>query len=147
MSDDCIFCSIRDGDAESSVVYEDDQVISFMSLYPLRLGTFLVVPKQHIDHFTNIPDSVAAHMTIIANRFARNAMERLQPRPLRIGMVVHGFSVAHAHLVVVPMHDSDDLTSKRYMGVRDGELVSVGYTFDPPTRSDLDAFAELIRAE
>lgn len=147
MMDDCIFCRVVSGDAEASLVYEDDRITAFMSLYPLRPGTFLVVPNQHIDHFTDIPDSIAAHMTVIANRFARNAMERLLPRPLRMGMVVHGFSVAHAHLVVVPMHDSDDLTSKRYMAVKDGEIVDVGYTFDVPPRSELDAMAQMLRDE
>lgn len=48
MSDDeCVFCAIVRGDAESSVVYDDADVLAFMDLQPVTPGHLLVVPKTH----------------------------------------------------------------------------------------------------
>ncbi|MFI0464843.1 HIT family protein [Saccharopolyspora sp. 5N102] len=48
MSDDqCVFCEIVRGDVESSVVYDDADVLAFMDLRPVTPGHLLVVPKTH----------------------------------------------------------------------------------------------------
>ncbi|CAM06475.1 diadenosine tetraphosphate (Ap4A) HIT family hydrolase [Saccharopolyspora erythraea NRRL 2338] len=48
MSDDeCVFCAIVRGDAESSVVHDDAEVLAFMDLQPVTPGHLLVVPKTH----------------------------------------------------------------------------------------------------
>ncbi len=53
--DSCIFCEIVDRRAEASVVYEDEQIMAFMTIRPVNPGEFLIIPKQHIDHFCDIP--------------------------------------------------------------------------------------------
>jgi histidine triad (HIT) family protein len=44
---ECVFCEIVRGDAESSVVYDDADVLAFMDLQPVTAGHLLVVPKTH----------------------------------------------------------------------------------------------------
>ena len=61
--------------------------------------------------------------------------------------MVHGFGVAHAHLLVVPLHHSDDITSIRFTRVEDGKVV-VGLGHIPvTTRAELDRLAQIIRAD
>ena len=43
-------------------------------------------------------------------------------RPERIGMVVHGYGVAHAHLIVVPQHGPYHITSDRFVELVDGKI-------------------------
>ena len=147
MTSDCIFCRIVEGKAESSKVYEDERVLAFMGLHQIRPGQFLVIPKRHIDHLTDVPDDLASHTFLVAKRFARNALERLNPRPLRMGMVVHGFSVPHAHVVVVPQHDENDITSGRIATVENGEVVFSTDLLPSVERDELDSLASLLRSD
>ncbi len=143
---DCIFCSIIAGKAPVSIVHEDEKTISFMNIRPMREGECMVIPKDHIDHFTDVPDDLAAHMMKIAQRLGRSILAKLNHRPLRIGYVVHGFGVAHAHLVIVPQHDEHDITSLKFFEVVDGKIVPAQENLPPPPpRAELDRVAKLIK--
>jgi len=54
----CVFCSIRDGREPASIVHEDDRLLAFMDIRPVRRGQVLVIPKRHVDHFTALPDEL-----------------------------------------------------------------------------------------
>jgi len=133
---DCAFCAIVAGRAPASVVYDDDRALAFMTLHPTNPGECLVIPKLHVDQFCDIDDDLTGHVTAIAQRLARRIRDRLAPR--RVGWVVSGFGIAHAHLIVVPLHDGHDIVSARHAYI-DGDLVK----FDErragsPTRAELD---------
>ena len=138
----CIFCRIVAGEAAASVVYEDERVMAFMTLKPVNEGEFLVIPKEHIDHFCDIPDDLACHILVQAQRLSRNLRERL--KPVRVGLVVHGFGVAHAHLVVVPLHESNDIVSAKHVRVEGGQIkFGVRHLKETP-REELDRLARLL---
>jgi len=43
----CVFCQIVAGEANASIVYQDELVTAFMDLYPVTPGHVLVIPNQH----------------------------------------------------------------------------------------------------
>lgn len=121
MSDQCPFCEIVAGRSSASVVYTDDQAMCFMTLRPTRLGECMVIPKKHIDHFTDIPDELAAHIMVIAQQVGRKMQTQFEGK--RIGMVIHGFGVSHAHLILFPQQNTTDTTSNRFAKIEDGRIV------------------------
>jgi histidine triad (HIT) family protein len=138
----CIFCKIVAGEAPASVVYEDERVLAFMNIRPIHPGECMVIPKQHVDHFCDLADELACHILVQAQRLSRNLRERL--KPVRVGLVVHGFGVAHAHLVVVPLHESNDIVSAKHLHVEDGQIkFGVGHLTEAP-REELDRLARLL---
>jgi histidine triad (HIT) family protein len=104
----CIFCKIVAGQVESSKVYEDEEILALMDIQPVRLGQVIVNPKQHIDHFSDIPD--ALDLRIYRKTHSIQKAVREVVRPGRMGLVVHGYGVPHAHMVIVPQHHEDDIT-------------------------------------
>lgn len=140
----CVFCDIVAGDAEASFVHEDESCVAFMALRPINPGAFIVIPRAHIDHFTDLPDRLAAHLMVTAQRLGRAMLAAF--RPLRVGYVVHGFGVAHAHLNVVPQHDTLDIISSKYV-LTDGPLRVTETAIVAPPHADLDAAAARIRAQ
>ena len=115
----CVFCELASGKKPCSRVHEDDVSIGFMGIRPLHPGELMVIPKEHIDHFCDIPDQLAAHILIVAQQLSRAIRKILSPQ--RVGLVVHGFGVPHAHLSVVPLQSSSDITSARYAHYVDGK--------------------------
>ena len=77
MSEDCIFCQIIRKQAPASIVYEDDQVVAFLSNRPVNEGHTLVVPKKHYENIYDIPEEDIAYLFKIVKRVAhavRDAM-------------------------------------------------------------------------
>lgn len=142
----CLFCNIITGAAPASIIYEDDLVLVFPTIRATRPGESLVIPKQHIDHFTDLPDALAAHITLIGQRLGRKM--RLVLQPLRVGFIVHGFGVPHAHLIVLPIHHPTDITSARHARHADDGRLVFGLEGVPEVgRKDLDAMASLLRMD
>ncbi len=138
----CIFCQIVAGEAPVSVVYEDEGVLALMNIRPIHPGELMVIPKEHIDHFCDVPDDLACRILVQAQRLSRNIRERL--RPVRVGLVVHGYGVPHAHLIVVPQHGPDDITSGRMAYLEGGQIkFGVGHLKEP-AREELDRLARLL---
>lgn len=141
--DNCPFCAIAQGDAPVSTVYEDEAVMAFIPLHPVYPGACLVIPKAHIDHFTDIPDPLAAKVMVAAQQVGRRIMAIY--KPLRIGMLVHGFTVAHAHLHLIPQYGHLDIMHKHYAYCEDGEAKFGDKDIPTPSRQELDQMAASLR--
>ena len=139
----CVFCRIVSGEETSSKIYEDDLILAFMDIRPIHQGEFMVVPKKHIDHFCDIPDDLSQHIMKHTQILARKLKEEFNP--VRVGYVVHGFGVAHAHLVIVPLYERDDITSIKFMEVINDEI-KINFEKVPLTeRKELDRVAAILR--
>lgn len=112
MSSSCVFCKIVRREIPSHVVHDDADCFAFLDLHPIREGHALVIPKAHVDHFSDLPDDLAAKIMVVGQRLSRHLHAAVAPK--RVGLLVAGFSVPHAHLHVVPLHHPHDLTSQAY---------------------------------
>lgn len=110
---DCIFCKIVSGAISSYKVYEDDTVLAFLDIHPLRPGHVLVTPKKHNPDLHRLDDETYGNVMQIAKRLANTIEDKLKPK--RVGFLVAGWDVPHAHVHVVPMEDINDLTSKIHL--------------------------------
>jgi len=140
----CVFCAIVAGTAPASVISEDDRVIAFMALHPTAPGECLVIPKEHIDHFTDIPDDLTQHIIVVAQEIGRRMRTAF---PLqRVGFLVHGYGVPHARLIIVPQQGPYHLTSDRFARIDGGEIVFDLSRVPEAARSTLDRHAALLRS-
>lgn len=137
-----MFCSIRDGSERVSLVHEDHELIAFMDIRPVRRGQVVVIPKQHLDHFTDLPDDLATAVFLTGQRLARVLRRLLEPR--RVGLIVHGFGVPHAHLIVVPLEHPWDITAAQFAEIHDGRLSFRWEAVPLAPRADLDHLAASI---
>lgn len=139
----CVFCQIVAGNEPASLVYEDDTIMAFPSLRQVRPGELMVIPREHIDEFCDVPDDLASHMVVVANRLSRALRKVFTPK--RMGLVVHGFGVPHAHLIVLPQHEPSDIVSGRHAYVEFGEIKYSEEHLPIWSRGQLDDIAAQIR--
>jgi len=102
-----VFASIIAGEIPARFVYRDERCVSFMDVRPLARGHALVVPREEINHWTDLDVGLASHLMAVAHRVGNAQMELL--RPARIGLVIAGFEVPHVHVHVVPVNSMADL--------------------------------------
>ncbi len=139
----CIFCKIVAGQLESSKVYEDDEMLAFMDIQPVHQGQVLVIPKHHIDHFSDIPDALALRIYMKTHALLKIVREVV--RPERVGLVVHGYGVPHAHMIIIPQHHKDDITSARMADIENGQVIFTHKKLPVVPREELDQMAQLIK--
>jgi histidine triad (HIT) family protein len=141
----CVFCEIVGGREPASVIYQDDLIMALMTPRPTRPGEFLIIPKEHIDEFCDIPDELACHIIRHAQRLSQNLRTHLKPK--RMGLVIHGFGVSHSHLIVVPQHDTTDITSGRFARIREGKIEFTQEHIPVVPREELDRQARLLAGD
>jgi histidine triad (HIT) family protein len=135
----CVFCRIVAGESPASVIWQDDEVMAFMNLRAVNKGDCMVIPKEHIDHFTSVPDQLAAKILVVAQRIGRRILELYKPE--RVGYVVHGYGVPHAHFLIVPQGDPNDITSRKFIRIVNGEIQFSEQYLPLVPREELDRMA------
>ena len=108
MTTPSIFSRIIAGEIPCEKILEDDRFFAFLDIRPIAPGHTLVVPKAQVDKLYELGDDDLAAMLPFAARVAR-ALEAVVPSK-RVGMIVAGFEVPHAHLHLVPIHGEGELT-------------------------------------
>jgi len=111
--EDCLFCRIARGDLPAFKLYEDDHILAFLDLHPIRKGHALIIPKAHHVWFEDLPEPLATRITTCAQQISR-AMKRFY-KVERVALFYTGIHVAHAHAHVVPMLHEHDVTSSAYL--------------------------------
>jgi histidine triad (HIT) family protein len=125
-----LFTKIIDGDIPGVFVWRDDVCVSFLSINPITPGHALVVPRAEVDHWLDLPESVIAHVGVVAQRIGR--AQQVAFGCTRVGLIVAGFEVPHTHVHVIPME---------HMG-----HLSFEHAAASVTRAELDDSATRIRA-
>lgn len=98
---DSIFTKIIRGEIPSHKIYEDDKVLAFLDIAPYTYGHTLVIPKDQTDHLWDLDDELYLYVMKIAKKVAQRQRAILKPQ--RVGIIVEGFAVPHAHVHVFPM--------------------------------------------
>lgn len=107
LMNDCSICKVINGQTTSFILYEDEDILAYLSSRPYRPGATTIVPKKHVDNFFDIPDEISSRIVSIARLISKNIKANLQPR--RVSYLVNGFSVGHAHLRLIPTNEKTDV--------------------------------------
>jgi histidine triad (HIT) family protein len=87
-------------------VYEDEQVVAFLSNRPVNEGHTLIVPKKHHIDIYEISEDQAAHLFKVAKRVAHAVRDATGIEAIRIVQnngADAGQVVFHLHVHVIPM--------------------------------------------
>lgn len=115
--ENCIFCSIIQGDIPSSKVYEDEQVLAFLDISQTTKGHTLVIPKQHVRNLLEMTAKTASHLFARIPKIARAIQSATGATAMNIinnNEALAGQTVFHAHVHLVPRYNEEDGISIQY---------------------------------
>lgn len=101
-----IFTKIIDGELPGRFIWQDDKVVAFLDVSPLTYGHTLVVPRQEVDKWTDVPEDLNSHVYTVASRIGAAQVEALGAA--RAGLVIQGYEIPHLHLHVFPTQSLAD---------------------------------------
>jgi len=107
--EECIFCQIIEGSKPCHKIWEDEEHIAFLSIFPNTEGFSIVTPKVHHSSYAfDLPDEVLTKLVIAAKNVGKLIDSKLDDVG-RTGLIFEGFGVNHVHAKLFPMHGTASL--------------------------------------
>ena len=106
---DCIFCKIVKGEVPCHKIWEDENHMAFLSIFPNTEGFSIVIPKKHFSSYAfDLPDEVLSSLVLASKKVAKLIDFKLEDVG-RTGMIFEGFGVDHVHAKLFPMHGTANM--------------------------------------
>ncbi len=102
-----IFSKIVAGEISSYKIAENDNFFAFLDINPMAKGHTLVIPKKEIDYIFDLDDNEIAEFTVFAKKAAAAIQKATNCK--RVGMMVIGLEVPHAHIHLIPIENESDM--------------------------------------
>jgi len=100
----CLFCDIASGKIPSHKIWEDNDHVAFLTIFPNTEGFSVVIPKEHYPSYAfDVPDNVLTGLVLAAKQVAKLLDTNLDDVG-RTGLIFEGFAVDHLHAKLFPMH-------------------------------------------
>lgn len=126
-----IFTKIINGDIPCHKVYEDELTFAFMDIYPIQPGMVVVVSKEQIDNFEDLPDEIYCAVMLTSKKIM-HSLRKVFPANKKIAVKIEGLDVPHAHATVFPIDSGEDFRADPPYG--------------DPNHVELEQIAEKIRS-
>jgi len=118
----CIFCEIVYGNIPVASFWEDNNNLAFLSIDPNTLGFSVIIPKKHFgSDVLKMPDEDLKEFILVTKRVAK-ILENYYEDVGRVGLIMEGTGIDHAHIKLVPMHGTEHMKNnewKQYISEKD----------------------------
>lgn len=102
-----IFTKIANGEIPAYKVAEDENYLAFLDISPVTKGHTLVIPKKEVDYLFDLDDETYIGLHLFAKRVAEGLKQAIPCK--RIGVLVLGLEVPHAHIHLIPIQNEGDI--------------------------------------
>ena len=125
----CLFCQIVAREVEAEIVLDEEHVVGFLDVRPVFKGHTLLVTREHVDTFLELPEPLVPPLFTTAQRVAGAMTSALGAQGTFVAMNnVVSQSVPHLHVHVVPRTKGDGLRGFFWPRTKyeDGEAADYG---------------------
>ena len=121
---DCLFCKIVEGVEPAHKIWENEQLLAFLSIHPCNPGHICLIPKKHVDYVFDLEEPLYSIIFQASKQISGPLKKATSAK--RIGIAVEGFSVPHVHIHLVPLYDVAELDPHRHIKQSEEELAEMG---------------------
>lgn len=118
----CIFCEIAQGKIQplgEGKFYENKKYMAWLSPFPNTEGFSILIPKKHFpSDVLQMPDKDLSEFILEAKKVSQILIKHFKDVG-RVGLVMEGTGVDHAHIKLFPMHGTEHMKRgiwKKYSG-------------------------------
>jgi histidine triad (HIT) family protein len=101
---DSLFTKIIKGEIPAEKIYEDDRVVAFLDIHPVRPGHVLIVPKTEVEFVWDLEAEDYQALMAATQKIARHLRDVLGVP--YVGSKIVGVDVPHAHVHLIPFSSS-----------------------------------------
>jgi histidine triad (HIT) family protein len=133
----CIFCEIASGRINplgNGLFWNTKDYMAWLSPFPNTEGSTVLIPKQHYSSdVLSMPDEKLSELVLEAKKVSKLLIDFFDDVG-RIGLMIEGMGVDHAHIKLFPMHATANLkkgewkqrmsSEERYFETYPGYIIS-----------------------
>lgn len=101
-----VFTKIINGEIPGRFVYEDDDVVAFLTIAPMTQGHTLVVPRAEIDQWQDVAAPEFNKVMAVSQLIGKAVCKAFDVE--RAGVIIAGLEVPHLHVHVFPARNLSD---------------------------------------
>lgn len=121
----CIFCEIIQGSRKGYFIYEDENYVAFLDIYPIDMGHSLVLPKKHYEQVTDMTADKVGELFSKIPKIAKAVVKTTNADAFSMAQN-NGWAakqiVPHVHVHIIPRYNhKGTVWTKREIG-KDEEL-------------------------
>jgi len=109
--DECSLCKISENIVPSFKIYEDEDIVCVLNIFPANPGHILIFPRRHIEKIELLDDETLVKMVILAKRLT-NVLQLIF-KPVGYLLSINTFREyersKHIYLEVVPRFEEDGI--------------------------------------
>jgi diadenosine tetraphosphate (Ap4A) HIT family hydrolase len=114
-NNDCIFCKIANKKEQAYIIWENENFMAFLSIYPNTDGVTVVIPKKHYPSYIfDMEDNLINEIMKAVKKVSKIIDSKLE-NVGRTALIFEGFGVNHLHAKLFPMHGTKKLTNNWQM--------------------------------
>jgi len=102
-----IFTKIVNGEIPAYKVAENENYLAFLDIFPVAKGHTLVIPKKEVDYLFDLEDDEYSGLHLFAKQVAAGLKKAIPCK--KVGVLVLGLEVPHAHIHLIPMQNESDV--------------------------------------
>ena len=96
-----------EGEIPSYKIAESNDCYAFLDINPLARGHVLVIPKKEVDYLFDLDDVLYTTLFVFARKVGKAIESVIECK--RIGLIVFGLDVPHAHIHLIPINKSSEM--------------------------------------
>ena len=101
-----VFTKIINGELPGRFVYEDEEIVAFLTIAPMTQGHTLVVPRAQIDQWQDVEPAVFNRIMNVSQLVGKAVCRAFGAE--RAGVIIAGLEVPHLHVHVFPAYNLTD---------------------------------------
>jgi diadenosine tetraphosphate (Ap4A) HIT family hydrolase len=101
-----VFTKIINGELPGRFVYEDEEIVAFLTIEPMTQGHTLVVPRAEIDQWQDVDATVFGRVMAVSQLIGKAVCRAFHAE--RAGVIIAGLEVPHLHVHVFPTRSLSD---------------------------------------
>lgn len=102
---DCLFCKIINKEISAEIIYEDENTVAVLDVFPKAPGHSMVLPKIHAENILELPDDKIEGVFKAVKNVTALLKKALAPDGFTIGInhgKVSGQAIDHLHVHIIP---------------------------------------------
>ena len=123
--EECLFCKIVKGELPSSKIYEDEDTLAFLDIFPVNKGHSLVISKEHYENIFDVPAESLSKISSVMKNVADAVKKGVNADGISIAQSngkSTGQVIPHIHFHIIPRFKDDGLKLWPQGKYKEGEI-------------------------
>ena len=101
---ECVFCKIVKGEIPCYKIWEDENFLLLVDVFPILKDQLLLIPKKHLGRsLFDLDNKTYGHIMWMVKKIAKILDKSL--KPIKTGIIIEGLEVDHLHVKLFPFYD------------------------------------------